>query len=340
MNEKRAQAKRVTITDVAKAAGVSKTTVSRFISGDVKSLAEDTYKRIAETIQALNYQPSKLARGLKGRHSFLIGVVLADITNPYSTAILRGAEDACHKHGYNLLVCNTDNDPSKERDYILMLQSHQIDGLIINTTGQNNALLHAMKADHLPIVLVDREVLNFDADVVTVNNRQAAKDATEFLIRRGYKRIAYVTQPVQGVSTRTERATAFAQAIQAAGLATGQDVLEVDGDAQVRLAIRDFLESSTPGPKALFAGNAVVLLQVILELRSHGIDVPGEIGILGFDNPEWAEIARLTTLAQPTYQIGVQATERLLMRLEGKDQPYQHIHLPVKMVERASTPAV
>ncbi|GMA62690.1 substrate-binding domain-containing protein [Alicyclobacillus fastidiosus] len=288
----------------------------------------------------MNYQPSKLARGLKGRHSYLIGAVLADITNPYSTAILRGAEDACHKRGYNLLVCNTDNDPGKERDYILMLQSHQIDGLIINTTGQNNALLRAMKADHLPIVLVDREVPDFDADVVTVNNRQAAKEATEFLIRQGYKRIAYVTQPVQGVSTRTERVTAFSEALQASGLATGQDVLEVDDDAKVHLAIRDFIAGSAPGPKALFAGNAVVLLQVILELRRHDIDVPGEIGVLGFDNPEWAEIARLTTLAQPTYRIGVQAAERLLMRLEGSDHPYEHIHLPVEMVERASTPAV
>jgi LacI family kdg operon repressor len=332
--------KRVTITDVAKAAGVSKTTVSRFISGDIESLAEDTYKRIARTIEALNYRPSKLARGLKGRRSYLIGVVLADITNPYSTAILRGAEDACHKHGYNLLVCNTDNNPEKERNYILMLQSHHIDGLIINTTGQNNTLLQTLSAENLPIVLVDREIPDFNADMVTVNNRQAIAQATQFLIHRGYKRIAYFTQPIRGISTRTERVQAFSAALNEAGLATNQDVYEVDSEEQIRSSIQRFLSSSEEHPRVIFAGNAVILLKVVLELQRQGIHVPREVGILGFDNPDWAEIVQITTLAQPTYLIGVQAVEQLLKRMNGEEEPYQHIALPVELMVRGSTPNV
>ncbi len=122
-----------------------------------------------------------------------------------------------------------------------MLQSHHIDGLIINTTGQNNALLQTLRAENLPIVVVDREIPGLHADLVTVNNRQAAERATQFLIHRGYKRIAYFTEPIRGISTRTERVQAFSAVLDKAGLSTDQDVYEVDDEKKfVRPSVYSF----------------------------------------------------------------------------------------------------
>ena len=118
---------KVTIYDVAREAVVSKTSVSRYLGGRYNELSDKTKKKIEETIKRMSYRPNTMARGLKLGQSHLIGMIVADITNPYSTAILRGAEDLCNQNGYSLMICNTDNNPVKELEYIKMLQSHRIE---------------------------------------------------------------------------------------------------------------------------------------------------------------------------------------------------------------------
>ncbi|GIM45446.1 HTH-type transcriptional regulator KdgR [Collibacillus ludicampi] len=335
--------KRITIDHVARRAGVSKTTVSRYLNGHYEALAEQTLKRIQEAIIALDYRPNRMASGLKRDRSHLIGIVVADITNPFSTAILRGAEDVCKRHGYSLMVCNTDNDPAKEREYIFMLQAQRIDGLIINTTGQNNEFLHQLAAEHTPVVLVDRKVPELGFDTVGVDNEQATAEAVHYLVEQGYERIAFFSEPIDGISSRMERLISFQNVLRRYGHCSVSDIYEIDlrSEKQLEKKLDAFVHSSQDQSRVLFAANGVILLQLILELRKKGLQIPEDISVLGFDDLDWAPVVGpgITTIAQPTYEIGVTAMERVLQRLEGDDTPARQISLSGQLIVRGSTPS-
>ncbi|SFJ71610.1 LacI family DNA-binding transcriptional regulator [Thermoflavimicrobium dichotomicum] len=337
------QTDRVTITDVARVAGVSKTTVSRYLGGQYHVLSESTQARIKEAIEQLNYRPNQMARGLKRDRSYLIGMVMADISNPYSTAVLRGAEDVCKQKGYSILVCNTDNDPAKEREYILMLQSHRIDGLLINTTGKNNDFLRELANDCTPVVLIDRKVPVLGFDTVGLDNEQATSEAIHFLLNRGYKRIAYVSEPIAGVSSRRERAAVFTALADQYGY-SADDLYEVNLQSPERLSeVLDHFLQRTQGEKpVIFAANGVVLLKLIRALQSKGISVPEDVAVISFDDTEWAALigSGITAIAQPTYQIGMTAMERIFQRMEGDGSPAQNIAFAGKLIIRGSTPPV
>ncbi|MBA4493185.1 LacI family DNA-binding transcriptional regulator [Paenactinomyces guangxiensis] len=334
---------RVTITDVAHTAGVSKTTVSRYLSGQYHILSENARNRIQEAIRELNYRPNQMARGLKQDRSYLIGMVIADITNPFSTAILRGAEDVCKQRGYSIMVCNTDNDPAKEREYIFMLQSRRIDGLLINTTGRNNQFLRQLAEEHTAIVLVDRKVPELGLDTVGVDNELSTKEAIRFMINRGYEQIAFFTEPLEGVSTRQERANAFKDILIQYGFPVA-DLYEADLQQAEPLLkqLERFLESSREGKRAIFAANGVILLKLIHALKHKGLRIPDDVAIAGFDEMEWTDLIGpgITTVSQPTYQIGVTAMERIFRRLEGDHSPSQNIAFAGKLIIRGSTPSV
>jgi len=336
------KSKKPTIDDVARAAGVSKTTISRYLSGQFDSIAEPTREQIKKAIEALNYRPNRMARGLKRDRSYLIGFVMADIMNPYFTAIMRGAEDICRKHGYNLLVCNTDNDPEQERYYIDLLQAHRIDGLLINTTGYNNEILSELSKDYTSVVLVDRRVPELGFDMIGTDNVQAMEDAMRFLFDLGYERIAYFSEPLGHTSTRLERARKFVEITERHGHPSVNDLYEVDLQVpgQLEQKLEEFLESSKGRFRAIFTGNAVMLLKVTTALQHKGVRVPEDLSIISFDDPEWAQlvVSGITTIAQPTYQIGVQAMELVLKRIEGSKEPAQTIQLPARLIARNSTP--
>ncbi|RIV16803.1 LacI family DNA-binding transcriptional regulator [Alicyclobacillaceae bacterium I2511] len=332
--------KRPTISDVARTAGVSKTTISRFLNGNVEVLAEGTRQKIVRAIADLQYQPSRTARSLKDGRSFLIGMIVADITNPYTTAILRGAENICKPNGYSLLVCNTDNDPLKERDYIFMLQSHQIDGLIIATTGHNNEFLERLAGNEIPVVLVDRKIPELHFDTVSVDNQTATQQALFYLLDQGYERIAFFTEPVYGVSSREERMSAFQAVLRSYGHPSVADVFQVNlkNPVELEASLRGFLESSAGYHRIVFAVNAVMLLHIELLAQQLGIQIPKDLSLIGFDNPDWAPLLGITVIAQPTYQIGVTAMERVLLRLQQGPLRPSDFRLPGTLIVRDSTP--
>ncbi len=332
---------RATIADVARTAGVSKTTISRFLSKQYDSISADTLKRIEQTIAELNYRPNRMARGLKQDRSYLIGFVVANIANPYATSILRGAEQVCEKHGYNLLVCNTDQDADKELRYFDLLQTHRIDGLLINTTGMNNAVLHDFTKDNMPVVLVDRKVPELEADLVGTDNRSATADALHYLIDCGYDRIAFFTETIGSTSPRYERAEVFRNLLQERGHPSVDDFYEVDFKDNDRFerGLDRFLASSEGSNRVIFAGNAVVLLKLIGALKDRKLQIPEQISLIGFDNPEWAPYVGpgITTISQPTFEIGTIAMEQVLKRIEGDTSPPQVTELAASLLIRGST---
>jgi LacI family kdg operon repressor len=341
-NRRKKKSDRATITDVAKLAGVSKTTISRFLSGQYHILSESTLNRIQKAITELNYRPNKMARGLKRDCSYLIGMVIADITNPFSTAILRGAEDVCKQRGYSLMVCNTDNDPAKEREYIFMLQSHRIDGLIINTTGRNNHFLQELAKERTAVVLVDRKVPELGFDTVTLDNEQAMAAGVNHLLGRGYEHIALFSEPIEGVSSRQERAHTFRNILSNHGVPAEVHEVDLRNLHDFSLKLDAFFRKAPKGKRAVFAANGVILLKMIHLIQEKGIEIPNCVAVLGFDDMEWAPLIRpgITTLAQPTYEIGKTAMKRVLERIDGDKSPAQNIAFSGQLIVRGSTPAV
>lgn len=326
---------RVTINQVAEAAGVSKASVSRYIGGDRQLLADATARRIERAIDQLDYRPNQMARGLKRGRTRLIGMLVADILNPYSVAVMHGVETACREHGYSLVVCNTDRDDEQERHHLAALQSYNVEGLIVNTLGHHPGELRALHRELL-MVLVDRQLAELDTDLVGLDNADAVEQALDHLQHRGFRDILLVTEPLDGTSSRIERVQAFNASIGRRPALKGQ-VLQTDDF--FRDGLRAFLSASGPGPKALFTCNGVATLCATRQLRDLGCRLFDEVGLLALDELDWYPLvgSGITALAQPTDEIGRTAFERLLARLEGDREPARRVTFPAQLIVRGST---
>jgi LacI family kdg operon repressor len=321
--------------DVADLAGVSKASVSRFIGEDRQLLSDAIALRIEQAIETLGYRPNQMARGLKRGRTRLIGMLVADIRNPYSVAVMHGVETACRRHGYTLVVCNTDLDDEQERLHLAALRSYNIEGLIVNTLGRHLDELRLLN-DELPMVLVDRKVEQLNSDLVGLDNADAVRQAIDHLDQRGYRDILLVSEQQDGTSSRLERVTAFKQLISERGHLRGQ-VLETSD--QLKTQLQAFLAAPGPGPKALFTGNGVATLMCTRLLRELGCPLFDDIGLIALDELDWYPLvgSGITSLAQPTEEIGVTAFECLLHRLQGDQEPARLFDFPAQLIVRGST---
>ncbi|MEG7361736.1 LacI family DNA-binding transcriptional regulator [Pseudomonas citronellolis] len=328
---------RVTISEVARAAGVSKATVSRYIGGDRQLLADATAQRIEAVIEQLGYRPNRMASGLKRGRTRLVGMLLADIRNPYSIAVMHGVETACRQHGYSLVVCNTDRDDEQERLHLEALQSYNVEGLIVNTLGHHAGELASL-ARELPMVLVDRQLEELRSDLVGLDNADAVEQALDHLQARGYRDILAVSEPLDGTSSRQERVAAFQASIARRPGLRGQ-VLETGGDLRGQLAA--FLAGAGHGPQALFTCNGVATLCATRTLHEMGVRLFDEVGLLALDELDWYPLVGggITALAQPTERIGQAAFQCLLERLQGATPPARRLDLRAELIVRGSTPA-
>ncbi|MDH0745049.1 LacI family DNA-binding transcriptional regulator [Pseudomonas sp. GD03842] len=326
---------RVTMNDVADLAGVSKASVSRFIGDDRQLLSEAIAQRIEQAIDTLGYRPNQMARGLKRGRTRLIGMLVADIRNPYSIAVMHGVETACRKHGYSLVVCNTDRDDEQERLHLAALRSYNIEGLIVNTLGHHLDELRELH-DELPMVLVDRKVDQLQSDLVGLDNIDAVNQALDHLQASGFRDILMVTEPQDGTSSRIERVEAFNAGIAARSALRG-DVTET-GD-HLAQDLRAFLANTGHGPKAVFTGNGVATLCTTRHLHELGCQLFDDIGLIALDDLDWYPLvgSGITALAQPTHDIGVTAFECLLDRLRGDREPTRLYDFSAQLIVRGST---
>ena len=337
---------RPTIADVAFEAGVSKATVSRFFNHRERLLSPDIATRVEAAIAKLGYVPSPMAQALSHGRSRLIGLVVADITNPFSVAVLRGAEKACQDAGYLVMLFNLGNDRQRERIAIDALASYQVDGFILNTQGQDEGHAEVNALHGRPAVLVDRRYAGLNADFVSLDNPGAMRAACDHLVAEGWSDLLYITQPLQGVSSRLERTAAFSQCIAAHGANAVGEVLELGGasDEALDSALRVLWQRAggpgrTPRRGAVVAGNAVVTLRVAAAMVRLGWSFGVDLGFVGFDDPEWAPLIGpgLTTVAQPTDAIGRCAAQCLIERLQGMQGPARERLLPGQLVVRGSS---
>ncbi|MFI8740938.1 LacI family DNA-binding transcriptional regulator [Stutzerimonas zhaodongensis] len=330
-----AQRSRVTMLDVAERAGVSKASVSRFIGEDRDLLSDEIARRIEQAIAELGYRPNQMARGLKRGRTRLIGMLVADIRNPYSIAVMHGVETACRRHGYSLVVCNTDRDDEQERQHLALLRAYNIEGLIVNTLGHHRDELLELHQE-MPLVLVDRKVDRLDSDLVGLDNPAAVDMALDHLEQRGYRDLLLVTEPVDGTSSRIERVERFNASIEQRPALRGA-VVETSDRFAAR--IETFLAGPDYGPKALFCANGVAALATTQALRELGCNLFDDVGLLALDDLDWYPLvgSGISALAQPTTEIGASAFDCLLKRLRGDSGPARTLDFPARLIERGST---
>ncbi|WP_431699971.1 LacI family DNA-binding transcriptional regulator [Pseudomonas sp. BR20] len=328
-----AQRSRVTMLDVAEHAGVSKASVSRFIGEDRALLSDAIALRIEQSIEQLGYRPNQMARGLKRGRTRLIGMLVADIRNPYSIAVMHGVETACRRHGYSLVVCNTDRDDEQERQHLAALRSYNIEGLIVNTLGHHLDQLLELQRE-LPLVLVDRKVEPLHSDLVGLDNPAAVRMAVEHLEQQGYREVLLVSEACDGTSSRQERLDSFKGEIARHPALTGA-VLELDDALEQRL--QAFL--ANPGPKALFCANGIAALACTRALKALDCNLFDDVGLIALDDLDWYPLVGngITALAQPTEAIGASAFDCLLKRLRGDTEPTRTLDFLPQLIIRGST---
>ncbi|MGE8493599.1 LacI family DNA-binding transcriptional regulator [Comamonas sp.] len=341
---------RATIADVALAAQVSKATVSRYLNGRTDILTPDMAKRVQEAIASLQYRPSPMAQALKHGRTRLIGLAVADVTNPFSVAVLQGAEKACQAAGYLLVLFNLGNEAGRERDAMHALSAYQLDGMILNRVDTSAQLWQDAQLHGKPIVLVDRFQEGMDADFVTVDNPGVVQIAMDHLQQQGFDEVLLVTEPIADVSSRTARQQAFARYLQGQagtrrGKSAGMQGNVWESTPHNASALQQHLQQwqqqalQTGRHPAVLAGNAVASLRVATAVHALGW-VPGrELGIIGVDETDWAALVGpgLSTVAQPTDALGQAAATCLIERIQGLQSPARTVELPGTIIVRGST---
>jgi LacI family kdg operon repressor len=325
-----------TIDDVARSAGVSKATVSRFLNPGGKQLSPEIAARVEGAIQELRYRPSPMAQALKRGRSRLIGLVVADVTNPYSVAVLQGAEKACRDAGYMVMLFNIGNDEDRERQAIQSLSSYQVEGFLLHTLGRDSGAL-ADAAEHgKPVVLIDRRLGDARVDLVGLDNAGAVRLCVEHLTGQGYRHLLYVTEPIQGVSSRMEREAAFRSCVPGRA-----QTFECDADDAPALdkALQSLRRRARGDTCAVISANAIITLRLAAGAARLGLTLGQDVGLVGFDDTDWAPLVGpgLSTISQPTDDIGRCAARCLIERIQGLQMPARQILLPGALMERGSS---
>ncbi len=328
-----------TMKDVAQRARVSVSTVSHVLNG-TRKVSEGTRGDVLAAVEELSYRPNLLAKGLKTRRTYTIGLLIPDIQNSFFTLVVRGVEDEALSRGYHLFLCNTDEDPEREDEYITELAKKRVDGLMVAPSARRESHVGRLLDEGVPFVFVDRDVEGVDADVVSVDNRAGMRLIAEHLVGLGHRRIAIISGPLDKASGY-ERHLGLRDALADLGVAL-EDSLVRFGDFRTtggRAGARELLGLSPP-PTALVTANNQMTLGALLTINEMGLGVPDDISVVGFDDPEWAPLTGppLTTLAQPTYEMGVRAAKMLLDRIEaGSEGESRKVLLEPWLVVRGST---
>jgi transcriptional regulator, LacI family len=324
-----------TIRDVANSAGVSTSTVSHVINR-TRHVSAETRERVLNAIQALHYQPNRLARSLRNRQTTTFGVLLPNSANSFFAEVLLGIESACFDSGYSVILGNANDNAQREMFYLDVLLSKQVDGILLISTGAYREALDALMRRDTPVVLVDRSPGTLEIDTVFTDNRGGGLMATDYLLRLGHRRIGCITGP-SPLAPSAERLTGYRLALQAAGISV-DEALIVPGEFQHEggyQACQRLLALAEP-PTAIFACNDMMAVGALCALHEAGLRVPEEVSVVGFDDIPLASytVPRLTTVAQPAQEIGRVAVEKLIERLQNRDAPANHVRLPVHLVER------
>lgn len=329
-----------TIHDVAARAGVAAATVSRALNRSGYVSAE-TRARVERAISELGYSPNRLAQALRLKQSGTVALVVTDITNPFWTTVARGVEDTVNAAGFSLILCNTDESPEKQEQYLSVLLRKQIDGLLlVPACCDVAATLGEIRSQGVEVVLLDQRVPGTNADIVRGDSEGGAYRLVRHLIERGHQRIA-VLSGSQQIPTAADRVAGYRRALAEAGLPVDERLVfygtytQAGGYAGAQKAL-----AVEPQPTAFFAANNFIAIGALRALKAAGLRVPEDLALVAFDDltSELVIEPFLTSVDHPAYEMGRRATELLLARMAGTvSGPYQEVVLPTELVVRRSS---
>lgn len=319
---------------IAREAGVSLGTVSHVINGTA-TVSEPLRQRVTKIIKSLGYEPNELSRGLRLNKTNIIGMLIPDITNPFFPGVVRGVEDVAYKHSYRLVLCNTDNDSSKEIIYLSQLKSFLPAGIVIIPSLDSTV---ATNTSGPPLVCVDRRPEGWVGDFVTVANREGAYKAARHLIEMGHRTIGVIAGPSH-LTNAMDRLEGFRQALSDAQIPISPEYIQealFDRTSGYTSAIR--LLQLLPRPTAIFTTNDLMAMGVLSAVRESKLVCPADVSIISFDGLDMTELTdpALTTVFQPGYQLGYTAARLLLERMEGSKEPAKEIVLETELRVRNS----
>jgi LacI family transcriptional regulator len=328
----------VTIYDVAREANVSMATVSRVVNGN-PNVKPSTRKKVLEAIERLGYRPNAVARGLASKKTTTVGVIIPDISNIFFAELARGIEDIATMYKYNIILSNSDQNKEKELHLLNTMLAKQVDGILFMGGNITEEHVNEFQKSPVPIVLAATIEPNNTIPSVNIDYEQAAFEAVAHLLEKGNKRVAYVTGPTDDPINQKKLA-GYRRALETHGLTYDEDLI-IEGDNSYDSGIEAYekIAELAEKPTAVFAGTDEMALGIIHGAQDHGVRIPDQLEVVGFDNTRLATMVRprLTTVMQPMYDIGAVAM-RLLTKYMNKENVENHIVvLPHRIEYREST---
>ena len=326
-----------TIKDVAELVGVHHSTVSRVINNDSR-ISDKPKEKVILIINKLGYTPNAIARGLKTKRTYTLGILIPDITNPFFAEIARGMEDAANKNHFNVILCNTDDKLKKERTYLQILKGKRVDGLILGTAHIKDQSILELERKKFPYILVSRNIEGLDKNCIIVDDVEGGMMATEYLIKLGHRRIAHITGPLKTRSA-LNRLEGYRLALKKHKIEyrvewVGEGDFKIKGGYQV---MKRFLKLTEP-PSAIFAANDLLALGAMQAIQKKNFHVPEDFSVVGFNDIELASFVypALTTIRQPMLEMGALAVNMLLKIIEDGEFNQRKIVLKPKLIIRES----
>ncbi|WP_291277723.1 LacI family DNA-binding transcriptional regulator [Galactobacter sp.] len=346
-----------TIDDVASQAGLSRSTVSRALGG-YGHVSAKARERIEAAAQALNYNVNMAAKSTRTGRSMTLGLVVADLGERFFAEVAHGFADAARESGYQVVLANTDDDVDEQAKAVQALLGSRVDGLAVAPaqTAAGESAQADVRSVGVPVVAIDRRVSDDHTDVVRLNSEAAAHMAVSQLLRAGHRRIGVVTgrsvdlsaledtDPAPGANTSpgTERLRGYVSALNDYDVAPDSDlILRTPRALEEATAKVTQLLSRPDRPTALFASDELHCLAALLGAQQAGLSVPGDLSLVGIDDPEWAAAVAtpLSVVAQPSYDVGRIAAQRLLERIGGEDSPPREDLMDYTWIQRKSIAA-
>jgi DNA-binding LacI/PurR family transcriptional regulator len=314
--------KEVTIRDVAYLAGVSVATAGRVLGGYGSASSKATHA-VKEAAEKLNYVPNGIAQSMKKKNTMTVGLIIANISNPYFSSIARLVEEILSKEGYNLIICNTDEDEEKELSYLKTLHEKRVDGLMIasaiKTSEIEKSKLLKVYKNSIPTIIIDRDIPGLDLPTVTSDNFRGAYEATTHLIKLGHKKIGIIGS---NISTLIRRVEGYKQAMKDNHHPTDDYFISNEtydnispGDVSEGIfATRELLKDSKTRPTALLSLNNLLTTGALIAIEEMGLKIPEDVAIIGWDDFDLAPLLKppITVVKQSSYNIANIATNRLL----------------------------
>lgn len=328
---------KITIKDIAELVGVSTATISYYINGNYSKMSDKTRLKIKEVIEMTGYQPSIVAKGLATNDYKMIGVVIADITNPFISSVMKGIHDACRVKGYTVNFSNSDNDLTTEIENIRRLQQENVSGLILDSVAANNPIIKTL--NNATTVMVDRQASKSNIDTVVSDNEKSTYKFIKLMQEQGYEDLYFVSYPLEEISTRKQRYKGFVKAI---NCQDDTKLLVLNNEKEFKDTFIGIMESSSK-KIGFFTMNGPTLLDFLEQVSELPYSYPDDYGIGSYENLDWMKIIKpgISCIQQDSYQMGYRAVLQLIGKLKNNNNELsfnkvETIEIPTDIVLRNS----